>query len=148
MIPDIKKVKKKIGNGSQHANLPRPRWRQCPRRPCRFFLCKCEPSFVNANLLNDLYFSFFPVKLNIKFSLNGDDYPTEISNNNNNNKLVGTCWCRSEERSVRSHLLGNYSRTSSLTTTRVNPFSIVEKFDCKAVNLNCNADIKSENYFH
>ena len=52
------------------------------------------------------------------------------------------------KRSVRSHLLGEYSRTSSLTTTRVNPFSIVEKFDCKAVNLNCNANIKSANYFH
>lgn len=104
---------------------------------------------MNANLLNDLYFSFLPVKLNITFSLNGDDYPTENSNNNNNNnKLVGSCCCRSEERSVRSHLLGEYSRTSSLTTTRVNPFSIVEKFDCKAVNLNCNADIKSANYFH
>ena len=91
---------------------------------------------MNANLLNDLYFSFLPVKLNITFSLNGDDYPTENSNNNNNNnnnKLVGTCCCRSEERSVRSHLLGEYSRTSSLTTTRVNPFSIVEKFDCKAM---------------
>lgn len=92
---------------------------------------------MNANLLNDLYFSFLPVKLNITFSLNGDDYPTENSNNNNNNKLVGSCCCRSE-----------YSRTSSLTTTRVNPFSIVEKFDCKAVNLNCNANIKSANYFH
>ena len=50
--------------------------------------------------------------------------------------------------SEATHLLGEYSRTSSLTTTRVNPFSIVEKFDCKAVNLNCNADIKSANYFH
>lgn len=39
---------------------------------------------MNANLLNDLYFSFLPVKLNITFSLNGDDYPTENSNNNNN----------------------------------------------------------------
>lgn len=90
--------------------------------------------------------------IQIEWNLNVDDYPAENSNSNNRltttNSSVLVTPVLKKDLWQKSLDIGEYIGTSSWTTTWVNSFSIVQKFDCKAVNLNCTADSKSPNYIH